>query len=408
RRIAYISFEHPLGVSGGGIGTYLGQIARLMAERGNVVEVFTCHPQNNDDINYNGYILHRVQASSIVEFRYKVSAVFSQHHLLRPFDILEAAEYGAEALFIKKQFPDLSLAVKLHTPSYLTQLLNGDKAGLVDKVRFYLGGIIKGKIVKPYWVYRKEEDAEYQQYYLADAICSPSKNLSVLIQEQWPAKKEIAVIPNPFIPSGDFLSLPLSDYHGGPLVVSFFGRLERRKGILELMKAIPLVLQQNPKVVFRFIGKAHPSPTVGMDMEVYLKRQLLKWSGNLDFLGYQPYNKMSALLAQTHVCVFPSVWENFPNVCLEAMAAGRAVIASHNGGMAEMICEGKSGLLVPPKDPQAIADAILKIAARPSLLKELGMNARERVLNAYNETVIGDLVHSFYLKTLAQKKAVLA
>jgi glycosyltransferase involved in cell wall biosynthesis len=407
-RIAFISYEHPLGIAGGGIGTYLGQIAKLMAGRGNEVEVFTCHQQLNNTIEHEGYIVRRVHASSIAEFRQRVVDVFAEQHLAFPFDILEAAEYGAEALGVKEQFPGLSLVVKLHTPSYLTHQLNGKEVSLSQKARFHIGGLLKGKLNKAYWIYRKEEDVEYRQICLADAICSPSTSLSELVKEHWPITKPIAVIPNPFVPSADFLNLPPASAKGEELSVSFFGRLELRKGILQLMAAIPLVLQQNRKVSFRFIGKPHPSPIDGMDMEDYLKKNLVKWLDHLHFFGYQPYDKMPELLAQTQVCVFPSLWENFPNVCLEAMAAGRAVIASDNGGMAEMIQHGENGLLVPPTDPQAIANAIVRLAEHHELITEMGEKARQRVLDAYNEKAIGDLVQSFYLSTMAKKSVITA
>ena len=62
--------------------------------------------------------------------------------------------------------------------------------------------------------------------------------------------------------------------------------------------------------------------------------------------------------AKVAVCVFPSIWENFPNVCLEAMSAGRGIAASWNGGMAEMLDAGHCGLPFPPNSPQRLAQAV--------------------------------------------------
>lgn len=403
-RIGYISYEHPLGISGGGIGTYLGQIARLMSRGGHEVEVFTCHPEYNNSIEHDGYWLHRIQANSNADFRQKAVAVFAERQAIQPFDIIEAAEYGADAILIKKKFPYLPLVVKLHTPSYLTQQLNDYKTSPLEKARFLLGGLLRGKLPKRYWVYRKEDDPEYEQYCLADALCSPSKSLAEIIKETWPGNKPVAVIPNPFVADQSFLNIPVAD-PDGEAVVSFFGRLEKRKGILQLMKAIPIVLQHNTNIVFQFVGKSHPSPVKGMDMEEYLKHKLKRWTKQLRFFGYQPYSNMPALLANTHICVFPSLWENFPNVCLEAMVSGRVVVASGNGGMADMITHNEQGILVSPKSPEDIAKAIIGLVSNPTEMKRLGIAAREKVIEEYNETKTSEIVSNFYQSTLGQLSA---
>lgn len=270
-RIGYISYEHPLGIAGGGIGTYLGQIARIMTRAGHEVEVFTGHQEFTESLEYDGYILHRVHSDSASDFRKKIVDVFTERQQVSPFDVIEAAEYGADALYIKKKFPQLPLVIKLHTPSYLTQELNEYKPTLFDKLRFYLGGIVRGRFPDPYWIYKKEDDLEYEQYCLADSLCSPSKSLAELIKLTWSNSIKVEVIPNPFVPDPSFLNVPIKEPNANQLVVGFFGRLEKRKGILVLMEAIPKILKRNSHFLFHFVGKSHPSPTKGLDMEAYLK-----------------------------------------------------------------------------------------------------------------------------------------
>jgi glycosyltransferase involved in cell wall biosynthesis len=78
--------------------------------------------------------------------------------------------------------------------------------------------------------------------------------------------------------------------------------------------------------------------------------------------------------------VLPSRWENFPLACMESMLSGRAVIASRAGGMAEMIEDGTSGLLIPPDAPEAITRAVLQLVKNPHAVGRLGAAGRERVL----------------------------
>ena len=96
------------------------------------------------------------------------------------------------------------------------------------------------------------------------------------------------------------------------------------------------------------------------------------------------------------MCVFPSVWENFPYVCLEAMAAGRGVIASSGGGMAEIIDDGRTGRLVEPRDPRGLADAMLEMLADPAGRIAMGKKARAHIGVAYSSKVIGPLQEASY------------
>ena len=120
------------------------------------------------------------------------------------------------------------------------------------------------------------------------------------------------------------------------------------------------------------------------------------WRDHLEFTDYLPIAKVHEYFGQTDICVFPSHWENFPNVCLEAMAAGRGVIGSSAGGMAEMLDGGKVGLLVKPEAPAEIAAAILRLLRDPAERKRLGALARQRVLSEYNDETIGAVLEKSY------------
>lgn len=398
--IAYISYEHPAGISGGGIGTYIGQIAKIMYERGHKVDVFIAFENAAPSFEYDGYTVHPVEAETFETFRMNVVDIFTKQYLLKHFDIVESPEYGADALWIKRKFPFLPLVIKLHTPAFITERLNNYKTSYASKLRFIAGGLIRGKRVKPYWRYDKHEDVEYELFKLADSVYSPSNSLSQIINKEWQSEKTIDVIPNPFSPAPALLNSAIKAVKHPSLIVTFLGRLEKRKGILDLMKAIPKVLSYSPKVIFRFVGKPHPSPEEGLNMEEYLKKYLKKYMANLQFYGSQPYKNIPAILSDTHICIFPSVWENFPNVCLEAMAAGRVVIGTNNGGMADIITHNVNGVLINPSAPEEIANAIQKLLFEPHLIKLLGKAAREKVVLDYNAERIGSLTESFYKKTI--------
>jgi len=175
-----------------------------------------------------------------------------------------------------------------------------------------------------------------------------------------------------------------------------------RKGVLELAAAIPKILRHHPKTQFRFVGAAWPSPVPGLDMEQYLLQRLHRHRGQLEFTGAVPLTAIPQLLAETDICVFPSRWENFPGVCLEAMAAARGIVGSTAGGMVEMLDQGAVGRLVNPQNPQAIATAVGELLHDPTRRMRLGHAARERILTHYNRATIGQLQEQIYREAIAR------
>lgn len=109
-----------------------------------------------------------------------------------------------------------------------------------------------------------------------------------------------------------------------------------------------------------------------------LEEQGVRTIGNqIQMLGY--LSGASGLLRAANVCVVPSVWEDaFPLSILEMMARGRALVATHVGGVPEMIEHGVSGVLVPGGNVTALAEALASVVSSPSLQQTLGNAARER------------------------------
>ncbi len=122
----------------------------------------------------------------------------------------------------------------------------------------------------------------------------------------------------------------------------------------------------------------------------------------LDWLGWLgPAAKEEALRA-ADVVVFPSLSEGLPVALLEAMAHGRAIVATRVGGMPEVLEDGYSGLVVPPRDPGALAVALAGLAVDPSRRRALGEAARERALRLADEEVGGRL-DSIYSELLGRR-----
>jgi len=403
-RIAYIFYEHPLSISGGGIGTYSDQIASVMARFNHDVEVFSgsktgCY----ESILTHHYKLHLIPAASQEDFRLQVTKAFALAHETNPFDLIEGAEYGADTLSIKKLYPDIKLIIKLHTPKFLVKKLNFVIPSFFSKLHFILGGLLKGEFPKPYWNFTHDSnrDPEQELYCIADSVSSPSASLANIVRKEW-GDKEIIVLPNPFQATG---RIPVRNQSSkGNIRVLFIGRLERRKGIYDLAQSIPIIFKKNPAVTFGFAGSDQPSIKPGLTTKKYLLKKFSRYSARMEFFGLLTTAELNKKLDETDICVFPSLWENFPNACLEAMLAEKAVIASKNGGMAEMISHLENGYLISPNAPEEIAAAVLELSANHDLRLKLGKAAREQILKKYDATTVGLETELLYRQTLNKKK----
>ena len=127
---------------------------------------------------------------------------------------------------------------------------------------------------------------------------------------------------------------------------------------------------------------------------------------NVELIDAVPYAGIAPALANAGICVFPSVWEASGFVCKEAMSAARAVIASDAGGMAEIIDHGRTGLLIPPRDPRALAAAIIELLRDPVRRTAIGLAAREHITAAFAPEVIAPLQEAIYLRAIQRREAL--
>lgn len=155
------------------------------------------------------------------------------------------------------------------------------------------------------------------------------------------------------------------------VVVGTAAVLEERKGHRVLLEAARQLKRQGCQIKYCLAGDGS------------LRRQLEEITENfglkneVDFLGF--VSDMPAFLASIDLFVLPSLYEGFGVSVLEAMAAGKAVVASRVGGLAELVIDTVTGFLVAPQDVEGLAQAIAKLARDGPLTQEMGKKAAERV-----------------------------
>lgn len=389
-KIALVTFEYPPKTPVGGIGTYFYQNAQLLKSRNHYVEVFSSTLEKEESIYENGVLVHRIKICETSSFQKKVLDKFKERKSIIKFDLIEGAEYRADTLLIKKTFPNIPLHIKLHTPSYFVKKLNAQPLSFFQKIRYIIGALRRFKKPQLGNNYNYLFDEEYLISKSADLLSSPSKDLGRIVKKDWGISVN-SILPNPYTPSENLSAITskLEDKLVNT-TITFIGKLERRKGVLLFIKIIPQILKKYPNTIFRFLGRPLGSPNKEMNMTEYLIKRLKKYERNLDFKGEIPLEDLPQHLSTSSICIFPSLWENFPNVCLEAMSAGKCIIGSKNGGMSEML-DDDCGLLIDPAKPHEITKAILKLLSNPILIYNYGNKAREKVLKTYNNDIIGEL-----------------
>lgn len=173
------------------------------------------------------------------------------------------------------------------------------------------------------------------------------------------------------------------------LVVGFIGWLLLIKGPMHLLKAMEDVWQDYDDTVLVFIGKG--------DLDVELRAAALKTSANgrVNFLGWR--NDIDEIMPLFDIFVLPSLNEGMGRVLVEAMAAGKPIVASNVGGIPDLVKHDHNGLLVPPGDEKALAACIKQLLNDPEKGKMMGQRSRERCHQFSVEAMI-EKIEKLYLE----------
>jgi glycogen(starch) synthase len=376
-----ISREYPpAAYPPGGIGTYVHNIARLLAEAGETVHVigerWKGAPLRREESYGGRLIVHRVAREDAVgatnaterwrtelnglrRSRFSAQWFSLQAALLterlideEDIDVIEGQEWEAPLYYFllrralglgpKRQPPCF---VHLHSPVELIVHFNGwdiSRPGFITSKRMedYCIRAAEG-LLCPSDFLAREREVRYRL---------PSGSVQVI---------SLPIGHTPFITRG------LDTWERGS--ICYVGRLEPRKGVIEWVDAAVRVASDTPSVAFDFIGSDMPAGPFNTDVSMrrYLEARIPRaLRRRFRFHGLVPRERIPELLARARAAVVPSRWENFPNSCIEAMATGLPVIATRFGGMAQMVEDGVSGWLADSTDVSSMVPGLSRALQR--------------------------------------------
>lgn len=402
-RIAFVSYEYPPETGGGGIGTYLECVAPALAEAGHEVTVF-CGGSATRQVRQGGVTLQQIGGGS-ERFGGAVCGEFAAHHQTKPFDLVEVTDFAAWGLEVQRSFPQVPSVVKLHTPSFVIDELHWRRPAAQQRLRMGLGALRKGR---PWPRFQFQHGAghlcEVETIRRASAAAATTNAVLQRIAQAVPeVSSKARVYPYPFSPSRTLLA---AQADGLGDAVSYVGRLEPRKGVLDLAAAIPELCRRNADIRFRFVGRDMPSESAGLSCSQEILRLAGEFRQRVEILPAQPREEALRLMAGSRICVFPSHWESFGIVVLEGMAAARPVVVTKGSGMAELLEDQKTGFAVEPMNPAALREAISTLWKDQSLRRRLGSAARASVLHRFSVSQVLEKQIDHYQELVEMRKGM--
>jgi glycosyltransferase involved in cell wall biosynthesis len=401
-RIALLSFEYPPTTGFGGIGSYTWHQARGLAALGHEVHVLagdvTATPVRTT--LDGGVHVHRfwadgpgMRAIRVLGGRYRLwwsrqrlQNAWSMYRGLRalqvrhPFDVVEMPECGGEGALLTRRVAVPSV-VRLHSPSRLIMPTYDVRAGDIRLCSAIEQRGISG----------------------ATALTSCSRFLAGAVRDEMGVHRPIDIVTNG-IDVDWFDAIPAAvDVHaryGLPkrsLLMVFTGRMERRKGI-HLFPEIARAILERHDVTFALAGADLFNYVADTLMPSLAGRAL---RGSLHWLGALPLDELRPLVRAADVFLLPSLWENCPYSCLEAMAAGRAIVASRQGGMPELIDDGVNGLLADTDSAASFIHQIERLIGDEPLRRRLGVAARQTIETAHRHTDVAAQAVAVYRRAIA-------
>lgn len=344
----------------GGAETVVENLTNVLAQKGHEISIFTTSASSKDKVEeYNDITVYRYGTNFKV-----ASGKFSLSLLKGPL------KYPTDLVHVHVSVPmgDIAgflYAKKKNKPLIVTTHLDvGSYKGVIIKSFYYLYCKLITKLLSR-----------------ADTIISPSE---YYINEAGVSEKyrnKIVVIPNginiedfdvPYSKEECREKLALSSPERILLCV---GNLEPRKGFDILLKAMPKILKNVQDTKLVFVGNGIMS-----DVLKSLADNLGIFE-HIKFAGFVDESKKVLYYKSADIFVHPSIYEIFGIVNLEAMACGVPIVASKVGGIPDVVKNGENGLLVPPRDSEALADAIIHLLENEDIRVKMGKNGRKKVEN---------------------------
>ncbi len=369
--IAFLLSEFHSSSAGGGAESYVSTLADALVERGHRVSIIAMGKGDSSEKNvrlirvdrsnlhwllYRGLPFAKSLAMPVreIEWSRRAWSALIKLHRADPVDVVETGEIMTLQQLAPGKRPPV--VIRGHGNPLSIKRFTGARIGFGDR----LG--------------RKLQVAGMRR---ASAITAVSKfQAKELAQDLSLPEEKIKVIPNPLSPALAREAFAQTATNSGGRSVLYTGRVEFNKGSLELLRSVKAVASRVPEVEYVLAGARHNS------IDDRALESALGANGtrpHVRLLGHVPWQKLADWYCRATVFAMPSFYETFGISVIEAMAFGLPVVATKTGGLPEVVEDGVTGILVPPGDSQALAEALACLLSDPEMRRRMGRAGQERV-----------------------------
>lgn len=349
--ICFLCHEYPPEPHGG-VGTVTQALARALVARGHRVTVLgISRDRPGETVDRGVRVLRlphaRVRGTGLLVHGRRLRRALAELHRQHPLDVVEGQE--------------LSLAVLPRRRPYTSVIrMNGGH---------HFFAVTLGGRPRPWrsWLERRSFARADHLGAVSHYVAETTRELLHL------GDRPIEVLPNG-VDTDAFRPLAVAEEPG---TIAFVGTLCEKKGIRQLVEAMPAVLARHPYARLLAAGRdwVDEDGSFRARLEAALDPAT---AAHVEFLGPIDHDDVPALLARAAVCAYPSHMEALPLAWLEALAVGRPVLAGDIGPAPEVVEDGVTGVLCDPHDPAAIAAAVNGLLDDPERRTRLGAAARAR------------------------------
>jgi|ERR1700693_493090 len=399
-RIAFVAAEYVTEENyDGGLANYLHRVALSLKEMEHEPIIIVLTDKGKDEVfHHKGIEVHRVhfkQSRYLAKLNFFTRGMFSfllyflrvswilNRHLIRihkemPISIIQYTHLGGIGFFRPVNIPNIT-RLSSYTPLIKRY---GGYSGLTS-LQIFLQTFIENRALKR-----------------TESIFGPCKQVAAFVEKD--VGKPVEIIESPFVM--DILNSDETLYKNnldGKKYLLYFGTLNELKGVANIAETLPILLKKYPGLYFVFAGKE--SSYQGEPMMNYVRKKADKFIERVVHLGKMKHEQLYPIIKHAFGVVLPSLFDNFPNTCLEAMWHRRVIIGTKGTSFEQLLTNGLSGILCEAGNRDSLLTAIESAMCLSEKRRfEMGEAAYQRVLELKPEKVVKQLV-CFYEKVINER-----
>ena len=370
----------------GGLANYLNRVSKKLVHLGHDVHVVTLSAEDETEFDHDGVMVHRVMLgrswrtlNRLTRYTFpttlhwlnvsaQVSRKLRRLHREKPFDLIQYPNYSSCGVF---SIPLLRCAHVVRASSF--EPAWNEVAGIERSLDT-----------------AATERLQTLQYRLTRNVYAPSRAMQTILTQK-ARISGVRLIRSPFyVETSDWDSAVYEQFLKGKRYVLYFGRFQLPKGFHTLVQALPRFLDRYRDAYAVLVGRDMDTQ-LGSSMAAFARAECRQFADRLILLENLPHPQLYPVIEGARLVALPSLIDNSPNSCLEAMGLGKVVIATDGASFEELITDGVNGFLVRANDPVALADKLIAAWEDPRL-DEMSAAAKQRMQDFAPEQTVTSLL----------------